>query len=523
MTNSTCAAASCSYNRRNVRKLKLDIVFHTFPRDALLRKKWVKFCGRGAEWSPKSNETICSVHFKEEDYQMAMSPLMRSSNSFRRLHLTAFPSILKGTPMPIEKRRQRDEKVRQQLLDELYSKDAQIRDNDHSYDDIYNIDNIKQKQPNPLDKPVYRLQKFPYLCMLCFKDIVEENLFSPFNSYHDDLECTLEQMYEEVTGDPMDQEERASINHLLPDKVCEDCMEALITCYQYQKQLKCLKKFATGMAYLIQGNKKPMQALYGEQDTYLVSLLQSLNICQGSEDKMTLSRLEQEVAMYRLVVPHANLEQDEVEQFIPSIPMVIDEQYDELIEEESVIDMDSISIPSVTIESCRSISPQKLTPARGRPRKGLKGMDPNGYFVCPYPDVCKLWYRDETTLQNHVRSDHKFFKCRSCGAKIKFYDLYKKHVESHAIARALLLCHNQKGSNKESKCSTCQKAFQSEELLRRHETTHSGERNYVCGTCLGVYLTDQEYSKHRCVAHVVKLSSTKNTSAQQSSDETSQA
>ncbi|XP_050073025.1 zinc finger protein 208-like [Anopheles maculipalpis] len=520
MTNSTCAAGSCTYNRRNVRKLKLDIVFHTFPRDPVLRKKWIRFCRRESEWVPKSNEAICSTHFRKEDYQMANSPLMLTPgpSSFRRLHLTAIPTIWKGKAIPIEKQKKMDEKARQQLLEELYSKDAMVRDNDHSYEDVYNIGSLKNKLPKLLDKPVYNLQKFPNICTLCFKPIDDESLFSPFNSYHNELECTVQQMFEEITDEPFNQTEMANIHHLVPDKVCTECSEAIITFYQYRKQLKCLGKFTTGMAHLVKGNRKPLKALYQEQGPYLAKLLQSLNVCQGPVDTITFERLEREVATYGRIVkctlyvppvrfPHLN---SAVSRHSASIPSgdtsTTDDQCEELIDDETLANIESL--PSVAIDPSDSYKPEELIKPRGRPRKRMLEGGTSTKLMCPYLDVCREWFADEATLQKHVSNDHKIFKCRACGAKIKFYDIYKKHIESHAIARALLLCHNQKGSNKASKCASCGKAFHSEELLRRHETTHTGERNFVCGTCLGVYLTNHEFSNHTCTTHKAKEIST---------------
>uniref|UniRef100_A0A182SSA4 C2H2-type domain-containing protein n=1 Tax=Anopheles maculatus TaxID=74869 RepID=A0A182SSA4_9DIPT len=306
-----------------------------------------------------------------------------------------------------------------------------------------------------------------------------------------------------------------SIHHLVPDKVCGECMEAIVTFYQYRKQLKCLRKFSTGMAHLVKGNKKPLKTLYVEQGPYLVKLLQSLNVCEGPDDTVTFERLEQEVVTYGRIVKCTMFVPPRFPPANDADPATNDEEYEEVIDEETLASIESL--PSVAIDPDDSYTPEQLIRPRGRPRKRVVDGDPNMQLICPYPDVCREWFPDEAALQAHVSNDHKIFKCRACGAKIKFYDLYKKHIESHAIARALLLCHNQKGSKSVSKCGTCGKAFHSEELLRRHETTHSGERNFVCGTCLGVFLTNEEFSNHQCAAK--EISTEETTDQQTTSDD----
>ncbi|XP_052896273.1 uncharacterized protein LOC128303380 [Anopheles moucheti] len=473
MPNSKCAAAFCSNKRAEARKRKLDIIFHAFPSEAALRTKWIQFCKRGANWTPYKTDAVCSVHFKKHDYQMANSPRVWSKN-LRRLNLNAFPSVMAGSVITITKKQKLDEQTRKKLLQELYhdtTPDESAMEKDHTYSEATLIEELKDTSLM-LQKIVYRLQRFPNVCALCFKAIADEKTFSPFAYYHDELECTIEQKFEEFAGVSMTQEDRASLNHLLPDKVCVDCLEALVIFHQYQRQLECMRKFSTGLAHLLKGNKNPLQDLYEEQGAHLVNVLKSLNICHGSEDKITFERLEQEVATYGRVRKFTVFNQ--------------------------VYSVDKFQTDA-NIESQEVIS-QRRTNVRRSPEQERDDNYEIKKWICPYEDICREWFLDEASRQEHVRDCHKCFKCPTCGAKIKFYDLYKKHVESHAVARALLLSHNNKRPKQKLwNCGSCSKAFRSEDLLNCHEKIHSASKHFVCRVCLGVFVSKDNFYNHKCI------------------------
>uniref|UniRef100_A0A182JPY9 THAP-type domain-containing protein n=1 Tax=Anopheles christyi TaxID=43041 RepID=A0A182JPY9_9DIPT len=510
--------ADCSYNRRNVKKQKLDIVFHTFPVDIVQRHKWVKFCQRGPGWKPKSCDAVCSVHFKEDDYQMAKSPLMTIPNNLRRLKIGVVPTIWEGSGIPLATRIKLEKEVREKLEQELYNKNNETEiDIDAIIDVKYGT---KSNVSSVLNKVVYRLNSFPNICAFCYKAITDESVFLPFNLLHEELQCTVGQKFDEITGETINQAERLTLNHLLPDKVCEECLDIMITFHQYQRQLQCLRKFSTGLARLLKGNRKPLQTLYEEQGSYLVRVLKNLNVCPGPEENVTLERLEAEVVSYGRIKKYT--------MFVPKppskvIPVTRDEpvqiakhdsgQFNESFEEpemdmlqDDIDTLEAITVSPIQVFPTHSSvslptvqkhdAPQTEKRPRGRPRNEESGEI--RIWICPYVAVCKEQFIDEPSFQEHMANRHKYFNCNACGTKIKFYELYIKHIESHAIARALLLSHNRKGSNKDLKCKSCGKVFQSENILRRHETTHAGERNFVCGTCLGVFLTNEEFGKHKC-------------------------
>lgn len=55
-----------------------------------------------------------------------------------------------------------------------------------------------------LSKVVYRLNKFPNICAFCYKPITDESVFVPFDSQHEELQCTIGQKFDEITGETMD-------------------------------------------------------------------------------------------------------------------------------------------------------------------------------------------------------------------------------------------------------------------------------------------------------------------------------
>ncbi|XP_045775069.1 THAP domain-containing protein 2-like [Maniola jurtina] len=68
MTN--CVVKSCKNNSANVSK-ESGITFHKFPKEISLKYNWIKIIRvsrNEALWLPKTSSSICSVHFKKENF-----------------------------------------------------------------------------------------------------------------------------------------------------------------------------------------------------------------------------------------------------------------------------------------------------------------------------------------------------------------------------------------------------------------------------------------------------------------------
>uniref|UniRef100_A0A182NVN0 THAP-type domain-containing protein n=1 Tax=Anopheles dirus TaxID=7168 RepID=A0A182NVN0_9DIPT len=501
MPNEKCSAAFCTNSRKNAKSRELDIIFHGFPAEGELRQRWIKFCQNPEGWTPFKTSVMCSVHFKPEDYQMMRSPLIKENVIYRKLQLNAVPSVKKCMPVPINVKKKLDEQIRKQLYEEHYRKDnthTSATDDDVAY---WELPKKKKLKLNAGPKIVYRLQKFPKVCAFCLKEVDNENLFLPFSFYHHDLQCTIEEKFDEIADESSaDQKDRGDVRHLLPNKICCECLDTLVKFHQFQKQLKCVRKFSTGVGKLFKGSRTNLEDQYKEEGAHLIRVLRKLNICEGSDDKITVERLAKEAANYRPVPNSVGLNRDQ-----PKAKVLAQYLNRETFRTETVndyeepgsaeIEWNEIVMPAPKTRTTNDAIPLVTSRKYKTARKEQRGAK---QWVCPYPDICKEWFLDEAALQQHVRVDHKTFKCRTCGAKFAFYDLYKRHIESHAIARALLATHNKNSTAKEFECDCCDKKFRSEEVFLRHQNIHVGERNYVCGTCLAVYLDAKEFKYHKC-------------------------
>uniref|UniRef100_A0A6E8VMH8 THAP-type domain-containing protein n=1 Tax=Anopheles coluzzii TaxID=1518534 RepID=A0A6E8VMH8_ANOCL len=455
-----CSVASCTFNRERVKSLQLDIIFHKFPTDPLLKQKWHEFCKQGPNWKPPKNGLVCSNHFTKDDYQMTRSPLLQANRLYRMLKINAVPSIRNGVPIPIATSRVIEEATRKQLYEQLY--------NNGTAHGIDAVEELLQGHKNRLPSYVYRLHQFPNLCAFCFTACADNKQFFPLTQYHNELRCTIGEKFDEIAATATDKEERAALQHMLPEKVCKACLDALVSYHQYQRQLKCLRMFSTGMAQLRKGNRKPLQTLYAVEGDYLTNVLKNLNICPETEK---VFNLYPETAQGVTLDMYVQEQKPEVAVAFPPVQQHTKIKVNEAPAVEMVVEQATVDAAPSISASASGLLAQKLK--RGRPRK----REPDGSWketwCCPFVNVCNRWFADQASLKLHMATRHKYFKCDTCGLKVKFYDVFKKHLESHAVARALLLDHNSKSKSAGVKCDICLKVFQSAAVLEHHMQSHS--------------------------------------------------
>ncbi|XP_050074345.1 uncharacterized protein LOC126561987 [Anopheles maculipalpis] len=516
MPFSCCSATFCKNNRYNVNRRGLDITFHTFPPlQYPLTKQWITFCKREESWVPHKHSVLCSAHFREDDFQMVNSPMIKQGKRIRHLNALAVPTIINRTPITVSTREKLDN-VRKQLLEKLYSVDDDNLDNepptgtDHTYSEAKVVKETKKKGPLAgCRKSIFFLQRFPNVCAFCLRIIQDPNFFIPVTHYQEELECTIEQKFDELTGDPMSQEDRSDVHHLLPDKVCNECVTMIVKFHQYQRQLECIKKFTTGIAHLLYGNGKPLETLYQDQGAYLVNMLKHLDTAQGTRVNQSLEQLLEEVTSYGSVKRNSLGATTTCKQ-IPEDGMSI-----ELCSSPT----GQTVLPNIIYDGLQSVSP---TPSSQSLQAGGQGMIEDGtddknrskqLYTCPYLYICKQWFISHAAMQQHVREEHKTFICHVCGFKIAFYDLYKKHMESHSIARALLLSHNKQSASLETEChdNLVAQAHQSTNTAQRPKRPKKNDvsGNYVCGVCLGVFVKDHEFSTHQCTSSDTSIATPK--------------
>ncbi|XP_053676140.1 zinc finger protein 423-like isoform X1 [Anopheles nili] len=173
-------------------------------------------------------------------------------------------------------------------------------------------------------------------------------------------------------------------------------------------------------------------------------------------------------------------------------------------------------------------------------------------LACPYKDICKETFSDETKKQRHIQEQHVSFECHICGNILPFYNLYQQHMESHAIARSLRLSYNSRKDNNRTTSITNQSSSSDNdnqrynmartrtylfgsEMCNKHvlfrkkfscyqRQMENSDQSYICGSCFCVYQHERDFMNHKCkpsanqAEHVnVRKFSTKHTSAKSAS------
>ncbi len=84
-TKKVCAVAVCPSPKAR------DIIYHVFPKDKSLEKKWTIKCKRNDTFNPKF-ASICSNHFLPSDYERDLKSELMGLPSKKRLKSDALPS-----------------------------------------------------------------------------------------------------------------------------------------------------------------------------------------------------------------------------------------------------------------------------------------------------------------------------------------------------------------------------------------------------------------------------------------------
>jgi hypothetical protein len=98
MTGSLCAVKVCFNNRKLSKKCGKDIHYHKFPKDPIVRQKWIDSCKRPNPFNPNTSQ-ICSVHFTTEDYVRDLRSELLNLKPKHRLKPEAVPSLHLHAPV----------------------------------------------------------------------------------------------------------------------------------------------------------------------------------------------------------------------------------------------------------------------------------------------------------------------------------------------------------------------------------------------------------------------------------------
>ncbi|RVE41615.1 hypothetical protein evm_013735 [Chilo suppressalis] len=85
----SCVLRKCKNYGSKINK-NGGVSYHTFPRDDLIKHKWVSIVQaerKEYDWMPTKSSTICSAHFKQDD-------IYTTSKGYMRLKKTTVPVII---------------------------------------------------------------------------------------------------------------------------------------------------------------------------------------------------------------------------------------------------------------------------------------------------------------------------------------------------------------------------------------------------------------------------------------------
>ena len=105
-----CCVPGCKSGYDSVKPEREKVSFFMFPMDTDIRNEWIQKIQR-PDWEPTQNSTICSLHFKENDFQIYSQDLQtrrkesRLSEELLRKKLLphAVPSLFSKFPYKIKK------------------------------------------------------------------------------------------------------------------------------------------------------------------------------------------------------------------------------------------------------------------------------------------------------------------------------------------------------------------------------------------------------------------------------------
>jgi hypothetical protein len=84
-----CTVATCKNSSAKTGK---SVIYHSFPKDKLVRAVWVQRCKRAGKWNPNSCH-VCSNHFTDGDYERDLKGELLKIPLKKKLKVGAVPSI----------------------------------------------------------------------------------------------------------------------------------------------------------------------------------------------------------------------------------------------------------------------------------------------------------------------------------------------------------------------------------------------------------------------------------------------
>jgi hypothetical protein len=142
-----CAVAICNNPKND------STIYHHFPKNNELSKKWVVACKRDDQFNP-STSTVCSNHFLPTDYERDLKNELLGLPVKKRLQREAVPTVninpngskdLSSVKIQEERKKRMEKREQKILVEDLFQKDTSIH-NAASHDQSPNNEILKSDQ-----------------------------------------------------------------------------------------------------------------------------------------------------------------------------------------------------------------------------------------------------------------------------------------------------------------------------------------------------------------------------------------
>ena len=89
-----------------------------------------------------------------------------------------------------------------------------------------------------------------------------------------------------------------------------------------------------------------------------------------------------------------------------------------------------------------------------------------------------------TKDHNESKNKTKLYECGTCGRKLTYRNLKFYELNHQSMPKTI-------------KCNNCEKCFDTQSSLRKHEIFHNDERKHKCDTCGKSFKTTANLNKHK--------------------------
>lgn len=288
----------------------------------------------------------------------------------------------------------------------------------------------------------FKLDKFPYVCRLCLEPVTKKKVMVKVDTVDPVLDGTVLDFIAAITFKISEvgffihsrnlktkillnrvfntrfqlEQDKA---HLLPQKVCAQCLELLRFFAKYRIKMMATHLLMDSLVDLKRSNSKPIQELFEGKKDLMTDLCKDLALCNKSEV----------------------LVQDLLDEF------------------------QTYGFASMSEKPVDENQTERSEPEEGKKQRQYRS------FRCTVPD-CKLTFDDVFSYQRHVLDGHKVFVCETCGLRCFTRSSLKEHQERHLPKSNQHVCPYCRKNFK-----------MSNDLRTHIRNWHLASTTYQCSTC----------------------------------------